>query len=216
MGIWKKISDLARANLNELLHQLEDPKKLTEQAVLDMEENRKKAHQLLIKAMASVKMAKLKHENLQQQITELLEQATNYLRQGYEDKAKEILSEKQQIEQEELRFRQELIKEQDYIAGLHRGIKALEHKISEFKSSASIKASTEHIEKEDAFQTFARMEEKIENSEHELAALQELIKEGQSKEEAPSSIPEASFDQHSDPNAIERELSALKKKLNDS
>lgn len=216
MSIWKKISDLARTNLNELLHQLEDPKKLAEQAILDMEQKRQLAHQLLIKAMASVKMATLKHNNLQHQITELLEQATNYLRQGREDKAKEILSEKYQIEQEELRFRQELIKEQDYIAALHRGIKTLEHKISEFKSSASIKASTEYLEKEDAFQTFARMEEKIDNSEHELAALQELIKEGQAKEEAPTHIPQAPFDQHSDPHALEAELVALKKKLNDS
>jgi phage shock protein A len=215
MGIWKKISDLARANLNQLLTELEDPKKLADQTVLDLEESKKKAKALLVKAMASTKMAQLQQENLQNQMSALKELALGLLQQGNESKAKEILVKKQEIEQEVKRHEQELTQEQHNIETLNRGLAALTQKISAFKSSSSIKASTHYIENEDAFNTFSRMEEKIENSEAELWALNELLKESDQKETS-SIIPEASFDKHSDPAAIEKELLAMKKKLNDS
>lgn len=208
MGIFDKLKNLTKANLNNLINQLEDPKKMAEQAVLDLEESKKKALNLLIKAQASTKLLEQKMLNLRASASELLTLAENALKKADEDEARKVLERKQKITEEKQYYEAELLEQQKTIEVIKRGLKTIDEKIGELKLSAKDIAQTT-INKTDAFDNFARMEEKIEMSEHEMAALNELL----TSEEAKKPETLISFDKHSDPEALEKELLSLKKKI---
>lgn len=209
MGIFDKLKNLTKANLNNLINQLEDPKKMAEQAVLDLEESKKKALNLLIKAQASTKLLEQKMLNLRASASELLTLAENALKKADEDEARKVLERKQKITEEKQYYETELLEQQKTIEVIKRGLKTIDEKISELKLSAK-NIAKDAINKTDAFDNFARMEEKIEMSEHEMAALNELFLQEETKKDAEKPT---SFDKHSDPEALEKELLALKKKI---
>jgi phage shock protein A len=213
MGLFKRITDLARASLNELLQQMEDPKKLDQQYLLDMKEQKSKAHDLLVRTMAAIKLAELRFMNQKQHISDILDEAKIFLQNGQEEKAKEALNKKQILETELNQFQHEIEKEKTYIDDLKKGIEALEEKISQQTSTSTINRSQDYLEDEKSFNTFDRMAEKISHTEEEIKALAELIHEGLTKEDKLTIIPMAPFDKHSDPKAIEKELLELKKNL---
>jgi phage shock protein A len=213
MGLFKKISDLARANLNDLLQKVEDPKELHQQYLLDMNEQKKRAYDLLIKTMAAIKLAELRLMNQKQYISDILDEAKNLLQNAQEEKAKEVLSKKQILEAELNQFQHEIEREKTYIDDLKKGIEALEEKISQQISASTINRGQTYLEDKKSFDTFERMEEKISHTEEEIKALAELINEGLTKEDKLTIIPGAPFDKHSDPIALEKELLELKKNL---
>lgn len=211
MGFFKKLGDLARSNLSNLLDQLEDPKKMAEQAVIDLKESKDKALKLLIKAQAQIKLLEQKLLKLRDDATLLLHDAEQMLTKADEENARALLLKKQAITHEKSFYEQELIKEQQGVDTLKRGLKAIDERIAELKLSAK-DIGMNVINKTDAFDGFARMEEKIVDKEYELDALNELLKldeQAIKKETGP-----ASFDKHSDPEALEKELLAIKNKLN--
>jgi phage shock protein A len=212
MGIFKKISDLARANLNALIDKLEDPKKLAEMAIFDLEAQKKKAKSLLISQKALVNLSSKRLQQFKDDIDALAKTAEQKLKENDEPAAKRILEKKQELFFTEQRLSEQIKQEQNAIERLQHTLNRLDQKTSERLISPSIASSQKHLEQEDAFQTFARMEEKIEFTEHEIEALKELLSED-NKKDALGAI-KASFDQHSDPQALEEELKAMKKKLN--
>lgn len=213
MGLFKKIKDLARANLNDILDKMEDPKKLAKQYMLDIEAQKNRAQELLIHTMAAIKVAELRLKNHQQSINDILDKVNIYLANNQETKAKEALAQKQLLTEEINQFAEAISKEKHYADNLKKGIENLERKINQQNQEYNIKASKAYLDNETSFDTFARMEEKISQSEEEINALNELINQGLNKTDNLTIIPHAPFDYHSDPNAIEKELLALKNKL---
>lgn len=209
MSIWKKISDLAHKSLSDALDRLENKNTLREQALLDFAEQKQKANDLLIKAMAQARLMQQQLGMLSEKIDALTKEAQAFLQQHHEPKAKEILTEKQKLSQQFVWLEQELIKETDAIATIKQALSLLDEKISLYKSQSSVETSQDVLEREDAFQTFARMEEKIGSTEFAIEAFLELEKD----KKDPKQISKMPFDTHSDPNAIEQELAELKKKL---
>lgn len=208
MGIIKKLGDVARSSINALLNQLEDPKKLSELAIFELEESKKKAQSLAISAKALLKSQEKRVDQLKSAIAEIQAQAEQFLQNSDENAAREAIAKKQALVHEQESLSKNIMNEHNELSTLERGLKAIDAKINSLKAT-SIASSQSEIEKEDAFTTFARMEEKIETSEHELAALKELLAMEKS---APPEI--STFDQHSDPAALEKELAAMKKKIN--
>lgn len=122
-----------------------------------------------------------------------------------------MLREKQDIDHQIKMTEQEIDENRRAKESLRRGIEAIDDKISNLQSSSSVEAGQREIMKEDAFATFARMEEKIESKEFDVAALNELM-EGVEKK-ADSSLAAAKFDEYSDPQELEKELEAIKRKI---
>jgi len=179
MGLIKKFSNILRSNLNTWLDQAENPQKLADLAILEAEETKKKAHALLIKAQAALNMGAAKLKSLQNQIS--------------------TSSHDQAIQSEIAHIEQEQTLQTQTITTIKHGLKALDHQISLLKSKAA--TSTQDVSESGAFDTFARMEDKIEASEAEIDALKELFELAEKKS------PEALTN-------LEEELEALKKKLN--
>lgn len=216
MGFFKKFADMARANINSLIDQLEDPKKMSDQAVLDLHESKKKALKLLVATTAALKMAESTKQRLEKEIKFYEQEAENFLKQQDEERAKDALMKKQMAQQELAICNDQLVHEQKTVETINRGLLAMDEKIQALKISAGVQASKHELEKDDAFTTFARMEEKIESKEFEVEALNELLASEQKKDASEEPPAKASFDKHSDPAALERELAAMKKRLNDS
>lgn len=215
MGIFKKFADLARANLNALLDQAEDPQKMADLAIIELEASKKKAQRLLVSAMASVKLAERHRLQLRSKVELLKEKAERFLCEGDEATAKEALFEKQTLNQEQQHYDEQIEHERRAIETINRGLSAIDQKIASIKGSAGKASSGFYAsDKEDAFETFSRMEEKIDRAESEVEALNELLA-SEDKKDVAVQTPATSFDQNSDPDALERELAALKKKLND-
>lgn len=209
MSIWKKISDLAHKSLSDALDRLENKSTLREQALLDFAEQKQRANNLLIKAMAQVSLLEQQLKKLSEKIDTLAKEAQAFVEQHDEPRAKEILTKKQELIQQHAWLLQEISKETDAVASVKRALLLLDEKISLYKSQSSIETSQDVLEREDAFQTFTRMEEKVSSTEFAIEAFLELEKDMKDGKQT-SKMP---FDTHSDPRAIEQELAELKKKL---
>ena len=70
MSIFKRISDVVRSNVNSAIDAAEDPRKVLEQTIIDMEGEHKKAKQKLLESMTLLKQTE--------------KQAEGYKRQGVE------------------------------------------------------------------------------------------------------------------------------------
>lgn len=211
MGFIKKLGDVARAKINAFLDRVEDQNKLKDQLILDAKASKQKAEKLLIQARAAVKLAYERKKSLILKAQDLKSQAEQFLQEGNEDKAKDALSKKQKALEEERFYDEQIKTEEKTMDIIKRGLSALDEKLQKIQSSASIERSQSVLEKEDAFQTFSRMEEKIDMAEQEVLALQELLTSDEKEKTA--DLP-AAFDKHSDPIALEKELAAMKKKTN--
>ena len=60
MAIFERISDLVKANINDLIDKAENPEKMVKQIIIDMEDQLRKATQGLGTAMGSCKKEKNK------------------------------------------------------------------------------------------------------------------------------------------------------------
>lgn len=186
MGLIKKFSDVLRSNLNAWLDQAENPQKLAELATTEATQTKKKAEALLIKAQSAFNIGESQLKSLRNQLINSPEE--------------------QKIQRQIAQVEQEQTLQQQTINLIKRGLKALDHQISILKSKAA--TSGEAVSDSSAFDTFSRMEEKVENSEAEIDALKELF------ELAQKDIPSLGKDAETPKTNLEEELEALKKKLN--
>jgi phage shock protein A len=215
MGIFKKLSDVARVHLNSFLNQIEDKRKLSLQAIMDLETSKKKARKLLVSAMGSLKLATHQNLQLKTKIAYLKNEAEQFLKENNETKAKEILSEKQSLVQEVAAYEKQIKREQETVSTLNQGLSAIDKKIKALKRSSAISSGHDQAQQEDAFDVFSRMEEKIDIAEKEVEALNELLVLSQKKDTEDQNLSAPPFDKYSDPAALEKELAAMKKKIKD-
>ena len=60
MGIFSRLSDIFKSNVNDLIDRAEDPEKMVKQIIMDMDQELQKSTQALGKAVASERMAEKK------------------------------------------------------------------------------------------------------------------------------------------------------------
>jgi phage shock protein A len=194
VSIFKRISDVVRSNVNSALDAAEDPRKVLEQTILDMEGEHKKARQKLLESMTLLKQTEKQAETLRKQAVDWETKAMAALKAGNEDLARSALSEKQKTDALAAEAEAGVAAQQGSNEQLKQQISALEQKIKEAKSkkdeliarlnAADMKKKQATIASggggsavndATAFDTFDRMVAKIENSEAEVEARQELM-----------------------------------------
>jgi phage shock protein A len=161
MGLIKRFSKILRAHLNDFLDKAENPQKLADLAVFEAEEQKIKIHNLAFKTQAALNLSEARLKTL-------------YAERENDPHDQEIIKEIAVLEQERTLHQQSL-------SLIKKGLKALEYKISSLKSASSV--SVNYSEDESAFNTFDRMEHKIEGQEAELEALNDLEKASRLEEE---------------------------------
>lgn len=96
MGIFKRLRDMTMASINDLLDKAEDPVKMLNQFLRDMEEDIMEAEAAVAKQIAIEKKFKLQFEESEEMVTKRTEQAMKALESGNEDLARRALEDKKE------------------------------------------------------------------------------------------------------------------------
>jgi phage shock protein A len=188
VGIMDRLSNLIRANVNDLIDRAEDPEKMLDQILRDMNSNIGVARTQVAAMIAQEKELELDLQQTQKLSAEWGNKAKKAVDAGKDDLAREALRRKRDNEQNSLVYQQQLKAQEQTVEKLKSQLKQLEQKYSSTLShrdaliarSRRARAQKEVAEKISAFSPMDptsdldRMERKIRSSEAQAAALTEI------------------------------------------
>ena len=188
MGLFDRISRVFRANINDMVSQAEDPEKILEQAIVDMQEDLVQLRQAVAKAIAAQKRTETQYNNQVSQANQWEQRARLALQKGDEALAKQALERKKNLASAAAAIKPNLDQQTAQVQTLKRNLIGLEGKISEAKTKkdmlksrvAAAKAneqlmsSVSTINTSGAMSAFDRMEEKVLEMEARSSAAAEL------------------------------------------
>ena len=205
-----------------MLDRAEDPEKMIKQMIAEMQEKIQEARNATAQAIAAEKRLKKEIDSNAQQLQDWRAKAEGAVQSDNDDLARKALMRKKEHEHILAGLQPQWESSKAAADDLKVQLQALEAKLAEAKRKQSALAARQraaeaqqHIHKtigkveidRSAFQTFARMEEKVEQMEAEAQAMAEL--------NAESAAVDEEFRQLEDKDDIERELEQLKAKRNE-
>jgi phage shock protein A len=188
MGLFQRFRRVLSAQLNHLLSKAEQPEKMLNQLILDM--NRQ-----LLDVKKSVASAIADEKRLERQLNTYIDQANEWerkailaVREQRDDLAKEALLRKQEIEGQILQLKNLLVSQHEAVEKLKLSLRELQKKVEEAQRRKNIliarakRAETAKrmqetmgaISDNSAFEAFERMAAKVDQIEAEVEALGEL------------------------------------------
>lgn len=188
MGLIDRILRVIRANLNSLIGQAEDPEKVLEQTVMDMQENLIQLRQAVAQAIATQKRTERQCSQANSTAQEWYNRAQLALQKGDDDLARQALT-KRKSYQETAEAMQVQIDQQSIVVNrLKQDMRGLESKISEARTKkdmyiarARSAQATQKINEmlggvntTTSLTAFERMEEKVLELEAQSEAIAEL------------------------------------------
>jgi phage shock protein A len=188
MALFDRISRVIRANVNDLVSKAEDPEKILEQAVIDMQEDLVKLRQAVARVIAEQKRSEQQYIQNQEEANKWQQRAQMALGKGDETLAREALVRKKTHTDTANIFKTQLEQQTAQVDTLKRNLIALESKIQEAKTKKSmlqarVKAAqaTEELQKtlgnmgtSSATSAFERMENKVIEAEARSQAAAEI------------------------------------------
>jgi phage shock protein A len=188
MGLFDRIMRVIRANLNSLVSQVEDPEKILEQAVLDMQEELIQLRQAVAQAIATQKRTERQCSQAQSTADEWYRRAQLALQKGDENLAREALTRRKSYQETAEAMQTQIQQQSTIVVQLKQNMMKLESKISEAKTkkdlyiarARSAKATQQinemlgRVGTGSALQAFERMEEKVLQLEAQSEAVAEL------------------------------------------
>lgn len=188
MGIFDRLWRVIRANINSLVGTAEDPEKILEQAVMDMQEDLVQLRQAVAGAIAAQKRTERQSSQAESTAAEWYQRAQLALQKGEENLAREALTRKKSYQETATAMKGQLQQQNVVVTQLKENMRALESKISEAKSKkdmyiarARSAASSERLQEMmgnlntgSALSAFEKMEEKVMQLEARSEAMAEL------------------------------------------
>ena len=191
MGIFSRLGTLIKSNINDLISRAEDPEKMLNQVLLEMQ-------QQLVEAKKAVAIAIADEKRLQKQYNNELEKAKEWerkamlaIRAGDDNLARQALVRKQEHENISAQFQQQWIAQKAAVDKLKDALRLLANKIEEAKRKKNILVARKKraeaqrqiantmqgLGDTSAFDTFDRMADRITMLEAEAEAGAELAGE---------------------------------------
>ena len=188
MGLFDRLSRVVRANLNDVVSKAEDPEKILEQSIIDMQEDLVQLRQAVARAIATQKRTEQQHNKNQEEANKWQQRAQLALTKGDENLAREALSRKKNYTETAGTLKTQLDQQSNQVGTLKRNLIALESKISEAKTKkdmlkarvSAAKANEQlqntigNLNTSGSMAAFERMEEKVLEMEARSAAIGEL------------------------------------------
>lgn len=188
MGLFDRLNRVVRANLNDLVSKAEDPEKVLEQAVIDMQEDLVQLRQAVARSIAEQKRTEQRYSQDLSESSKWEQRAKLALAKGDDNLAREALTRKKSFSDSAAALKQHLDQQVSQVETLRRNLVALESKISEAKTKKNMlqarakaaKANEElqktlgGIDTGSAMSAFERMETKVLELEARSQAVAEL------------------------------------------
>ena len=188
MALFDRLSRVVRANLNDLVSKAEDPEKVLDQAIIDMQEDLVRLRQAVASAIATQQRTQQQYTNNQNESNKWQQRAQLALSKGDENLAREALVRKKSHQDTANTLKQQLDGQVGQVENLKKNLIALGSKISEaktkkdmLKARAQAAKANEQLQKtignmstNSSMAAFERMEDKVLQAEARSQAAQEL------------------------------------------
>lgn len=221
MGFLSRLAQLIKSNINDLINKSEDPEKMLNQVIVDM-------NQQLIEAKKQVAVAIADEKRLNKQFAievakskEWENKAMLAVRAGDDELAKEALLRRKEHDAIAAQYQEQWARQKALTDQLKTALKALSHKIGEAQrkknvliarkrraqAMQSIQETMSGLSDASAFETFDRMAEQIDQMEAEAEAGAEVA------EQYTGDILKHRFSELEASAGADLELEALKRKM---
>ncbi|MBL4823827.1 MAG: PspA/IM30 family protein [SAR324 cluster bacterium] len=222
MGIILRLFNLFRSNANDMLDKAEDPAKMLQQMLADLETQKRKAKQQMTEALALQKGLERETEKEHKEAEKWEQKAVLAVQNEKDDLAKEALTRKNEYLKRAADFDKQLVMHKNNADALRKSYQTLEDKIDEIKRKKGIlTAKQKQAEAQEkiyqtieglgdtsgTMETIERMEEKVENIQARAEAYQEISLES-GKDSLESKFEELEHDSTD----MDMELLELKKR----
>jgi phage shock protein A len=191
MGIFSRLAQLIRSNLNDLISRSEDPEKMLNQVVLDMNNQLVEAKKQVAASIADEKRLAKQFDQEAANAQEWERKAMLAVRAGNEPLAKEALARKREYDELAVTLKDQWTKQKAAVDQLKKALRLLNDKIEEAKrkrnvlvarkkraeAQRAIQETMSGLRDQSAFQTFDRMSQKIDQIEAEAEAESDLAEE---------------------------------------
>ncbi len=218
MGIFSRIADIFKSNVNDALDKAEDPEKMLKQMVLEMEESVNKATLAVANSIANEKGLERKLDKARKDSSEWEQKAMQALQANREDLAKAALEKKAIADRNVADLHPIYEQAKATSTKLRQQLDQLKSKLDEARSRQSTLIARSQAAKaqkqiaqsfsgvgSDAFTKFDKFEGKIEKLEAEATAFEQLAGENTSLDDE--------FKKLSSSSSVDGDLLALKAKM---
>ncbi|MEO5825674.1 MAG: PspA/IM30 family protein [Gemmatimonadales bacterium] len=191
MGMFERFATMVRSNLNDLISRAENPEKMLTTLIVDMRTQLDKARQQVAQAIADEKKLESDAQAMKKQAEDWERRAMLAVQEGRDDLAKQALMRYNEALQGAQQLHETWTKSKTETEALKQSLRQLNDKIEEAKRKKNILVArarraeaTQRIQDtlsgmgdKSAFESFERMQEKIENNERKALAAAELQQE---------------------------------------
>ncbi|MCA0969817.1 PspA/IM30 family protein [Halobacillus litoralis] len=217
---FKRVQTVVGSELNSMLDKAEDPVKMLDQFMRDMESDIREAEAAVAKQIANEKMMKRKYDDAQALVDKRMQQAEKAIEAGNEDLARRALEDKNSQQEQAEQFKASWDRAKADSDNLRTKLDDMKKEYQEMKlKKDSLKARAEsaktrtkmnrtmsNIGGDESRQGFNRMEEKVLRYEAEAETSEDMSQASRSLDDE--------FDALDDKNGVDDELAELKRKMN--
>jgi phage shock protein A len=216
MGILDRVSTLVRANINDLIDRAEDPEKIVNQLLVDMNNQLLQVKTQVAASIADEKQLQQRWQENQQRADDWHGKAELAVSKGQDDLAREALSRYNSYQQTANGFKEQYQQQAQQVETLKDALHQLDAKIQEAqtkkdlliarsrraKAETTIRTTLSGMDTSNALGSFQRMEDKVNQQEARASALGELD----------TDTTEQRFALLEQQNQVDEQLAALKAK----
>ena len=217
MPIFEKLRRIFNSNINDLLDRVEDPEKILNQLLEDMQHELKEVKIQVAAAIRDANKFEAQYKENLESAEKWEKRAIVFIQNGDDVRAKEALRRKRSADDLAAGFREQFEAQQESVSVLKDGLTTLEQKIEEAKSKRALliarqrRAEAERtihqtvsgISDSSALNAFDRMQDRVLDTEAEAEALGEMRQPSLEEE----------FNQLDKKDEIDDELAKLKARL---
>jgi len=222
MSIFNRLFRIGKANVNAALDKLEDPVKMIDQILRELDDDIEKVTAAVTTQMAVEKRFERELNEANETIARRDQQARKALEMGDEELARQALQDKKRFVEKRDRLQVSYEQAKANSEKLRSQLQTMKNRVEELKVQRStlaaqaqaaqatkkINETISGVGNSDLYASFARMEEKIKQWHDEALAAQELANEGKTIDEKFNELMRSSGDQD-----VEAELATLKAEL---